>query len=306
MLASIASSLVGSLYVDNPSDDISMRELMVDLSKATGMQLNTIESSLSDSFKMSCDLAKTYGLSAKKLMPVIADTGDEGRDKLASQFSFYVSNQLTAKKQVTDTTPETASAGQDEKPVPVSDSRPAELQKPTEESNSGVDQTLQLQFIQDITALITDSAKLNTVLVKVLEGVHVAGGFPRVVLCLLGVDRKSYSGRIAIGTDKELMKEFFTRPLNIKNDIFSRVLMEGVDILVENALDDRWKSVLNPKYHTQIAAKGFVAAPLKSGHKPIGFVYADKGPSKNPITPEQHRAFIQFIAQARLAFQTCR
>lgn len=303
VLASLSSSLVGSLYTDNPSDNTSMRELMVDLSKATGMQLNAIESSLSDSFKMSCDLAKTYDLSAKKLMPVVADTGDEGRDKLASQFSFYVSNQLPADNTSPVKSEAQTTATEAVESSSTNSSKPEQKSDVDEES---VDKELQLQFIQEITSLITDSAKLNTVLVKVLEGVHVAAGFTRLVLCLLGVDRKSYSGRIAIGTDKDLMKEFFSRPLNVKNDIFSRVLMEGVDIIVEDSHDERWNNVLPAKYHGQIAANGFVAAALKSGAKPIGFVYADMGPSKHPITPEQNRAFTQFIAQARLAFQTCR
>ncbi len=292
-LASLSSCLVGSLYTDNPANNTSMRELMLDLSKATGIQLNSIESSLSDSFKMSCDLAKTYGLSARKLMPVVADTGDEGRDKLASQFSFYVSNELPAAK---PTTAKSETATTD-----VIDST-----NKSDVKNDDVNKELQLQFIQEITSLITDAAKLNTVLVKVLEGVHVAAGFTRVVLCLLGVDHKNYSGRIAIGTDKDIMKEFFSLPVDVTKDIFSRVLTEGVDIFVEDSHDERWGNVLPAKYHDKISANGFVAAALKSGVKPIGFVYADKGPSKHPISTEQNRAFTQFIAQARLAFQTCR
>jgi HD-like signal output (HDOD) protein len=309
-LASLASSMIGSLYTDNPADEISMREMMVDLSTATGMRLNSIESSLSDTFKMSCDLAKDYGLSAKKLMPVVADTGDDSRDKLASQFSFYVSNQVTKQKapaaeqangNATETDEAQAQTSPEDHPA-NSDSQTGE----EEAEKTRVDQTLQLQFIQEITSLITDASKLNTVLIKVMEGIHVAAGFPRVLLCLLGVDRKSYSGRIAIGTDKDLMKEYFNRPLNPNNDIFSRVLVENVDILVDDSNDERWTEVLPNKFLAQVGARSFTAAPLKSGPKPLGFVYADNGHSSVPITPEQHRAFIQFIAQARLAFQTCR
>lgn len=308
VLTSLASSLVGALYSAHPSEASSTRELMVDLAQATGMRLNSIEASLSDSFKMSCDLATTYGLPAKKLMPVIAETDDEGRDKLASQFSFYVSNQIASQPTPVGTQPSSAAAPRQNSAL--ADAAAADqdqVAQPTARDAEGVvDQGLQLQYIQDITSLITDGSKLNTVLIKALEGIHVAAAFPRVVLCLLGMDRKQYSGRIAIGTDKELMKEYFSRAVNPTNDIFARVLVEGTDILVENSRDERWKGVLPNKFHTQLGARSFVVAPLRSGAKPIGFVYADKAHSSYPISSAQHRAFIQFIAQARLAFQTCR
>ena len=288
VLSSLSSKLVGSLYTDAPPKDATMREMMVDLSTATGIKLDVLSNSLTESFKMSCELAKAYGLSAKNLKPVVAETGDEGRDKLASQYSFLVANHFPNQIAAPVTNAESTSADENESSEPE------------------VDHELQLQFIQEITSLITDSAKLNTVLVKVLEGVHVAAGFPRIILCLLAADRKSYSGRIAIGTDKDLMKEYFNFPVDPKTDVFSRVIIEGSDILVEDSHDERWQKILPKKYHAKISANAFIAAPLKSGQRSIGFVYADKGPSQRGISADQQRAFIQFIAQARLAFQTCR
>ncbi len=287
VLSSFSCKLVGSLYNDTPSNHASMREMMLDLSTATGLKLDVLNNSLTDSFKMSCELAKAYGLSAKNLKPVVADTGDEGRDKLASQFSFLVANHFPNQ-------------------APATSSATTSTIDDTDSNKFAVDHELQLQFIQEITSLITDSAKLNTVLVKALEGAHVAAGFPRVLLCLLGVDKKSYSGRIAIGTDKDLMKDFFDLPVDPNTDVFSRVIVEGTDVLVEDSHDDRWQKFLPKKYHNKISANGFVVSPLKSANKPIGFVYADLGPSKQRISTNQHKAFIQFIAQARLAFQTCR
>ncbi len=77
-------------------------------------------------------------------------------------------------------------------------------------------------------------------------------------------------------------------------------------MLVEDSHDDRWQKVLPKKYHNEISANGFVVALLKSANKPIGFVYADLGPSQQRISANQHKAFIQFIAQVRLASQTRR
>ena len=298
VLATLGSSLIGALYNENPSHQSNIRATMSKLAKATGMKTDKIESSLSDSFKMSCDLAKTYGLSAKKLMPKVTETGDDNRDKLASQLSFFISNQIQDK----------ALSGDKKTTQPSHTSNQVESDPSTQDNihTEQVNFELQLQYIQEVTSLVNDTAKLNTVLLKILEGIHLAVGFKRVVLCLLSVDRASYAGRIAIGTDKDLLKDFFTRPINSRNELFSRVVFEGVDILVENSHDDRWETILPPKFHNAIATKSFAVAPLKSGIKILGFVYADKATSQHSVTEEQHRAFIQFLAQAQLAFQTCR
>lgn len=307
-MATLASKIVGSLYSSTPGKDETFHTLMLDLAKATGVPFKKLESSLSDSFQMSCELAKTYGLAAKKLMPVVAETSDELRDKVARQFSFMVSSQGSKQTAITKPLALDANIANE-----IAIQEGAAAATPTTstintnpDGDSDLNSELQLQFIQEITSLITESAKLNTVLVKVLEGIHSAVGFSRVVLCLLGVDRKSYTGRIAIGTDKETMKEYFNHSLTPDNDIFSRVILENVDIIVEDSKDKRWEAVLSDKYHTQLGAHGFVVACLRSNNKPLGFIYADKGSSKHRITPQQHRSFAQFIAQARLALQICR
>jgi len=296
-LSYLSSRIVGTLYLPSTEMEGNYKELMLDLSTATGIRRDKLEESLTQSFKMSCDLAKTYGLSPRKLMPVIIDTEDEARDKLARQFSFFVSSLVPNGDAKSDTTQEATA------PDTVGTTDKGISTAPDQHT---LQPLMQLQFIQDITSLITDGAKLNTVLIKVLEGIHSAGGFPRVVLCLIGPDRKSYIARIAIGEDKELLKEYFQRPLNPDNDIFSRVILENVDVFVEDSSDKRWEKVLPNKFMAQISAKSFIAAPLKSRAKPLGFVYADKSTSAHPITPDQQRAFTQFVAQARLALQTCR
>ncbi len=289
-LASLGNRIVDALYSDNPTQQ-EMREIMGDLATATGTDLAEVERSLTTSFKMSCELAKEYGLPKKKLAPLVKETGDESRDKLARTFSFFANNQNI-----------------DQAPPPPAAAEAAPATAPAEVAASGprFDPMLQLQYIQEVTALITDGAKLNTVLIKIFEGINVAMGFERVVLALLGRERKDYMGRIAIGTDKEEMKAFFSRPLKPDTDIFSRITLEGVDLLVEDVNDPRWEKVIPPKYAAQVGAKGFIMAAIKTGAKPIGFVYADKGRSPEKILPEQHRGFIQFIAQARLALLTCR
>jgi HD-like signal output (HDOD) protein len=305
VLSSLAANIVSSLYSDKPASENNLDYLMSDLATASGVKLRDVSSSLSSSFKMSCELAKQFGLPAKKLMPAVGETGDEGRDRIARQFSFLASSQEEAEqaeKAVKATNQEQTQANTN----PAASTATVTSDTTAEKDDAGLNPELQLQFIQEITSLITDSAKLNTVLIKVLEGIHSAVGFSRVTLCLLNIDRSSYSARIVIGTDKDQLKDFFDRKVDINKDIFSRSVLEGTDILVEDTQDKRWETLLPSTFHSSIGSKSFAFAALRSGVKPLGFIYADKGATSHPVSPEQHRGFIQFVAQARLALQTCR
>lgn len=299
-LAAIASKVVASLYTDYASKGASQQELMADLAKASGLSVKQVEGSLTNSFKMSCELANEYGLDKRKMMPAVVETGDEARDKTARQFAFFVS-----------ATRDQVSKNPDGNPLVIDADASADTVATDEPDAKGaakaeINAQLQLQYIQEITSLITDSAKLNNVLVKVLEGIHEAIGLNRVLLCLLSLDRSQYIGRIAVGHDNELLKEYFNFPLKSESDIFARIISEGSEITVQDSSEPQWKNMLPPDFESKIAAKSFVASSLRSGPKPIGFIYADRGKGGKGISTDQHRGFIQFVAQARLALQTCR
>ncbi len=281
VLASLSTKVVGSLYCECKSKNIKFNDVMHDLGTATGIKIEGIEESLNQSFEMSCDLAKDYGLNRKKLMPVVSDTGQDGRDKLARQMSYYVTTQLPG--------------------LTGSNQQAAVI-----EQASGLNPVVQLQYIQEITSLITESARVNTVLIKVLQGIHEGVGFKRVVLCLLTPNKKTYVGRIAVGNDGDVLKTFFQRNINLKKDLFSKVAIQSVDMIVEDAHSARWETELPAEFHRVVKAKSCIASAIKSGVKPLGFIYGDTGESGEKMSVDQHRGFIQFVAQARLALQTCR
>lgn len=307
-LAAIASKVVAGLYSDYAGKGPSQQELMMDLAKAAGLSLKQVEGSLTNSFKMSCELAQEYGLDKRKMMPVVVETGDDVRDKLARQFAFFasatrdqVANDPNGDKVGVEAVTDANVASDPEKIKLESDKPDSKAVQKTE-----VDPQLQLQYIQQITSLITDSAKLNNVLIKVLEGIHDAIGLNRVLLCLLSLDRSHYVGRIAVGHDGDILKQYFNLPLNSKHDILARVVTDGTEVIVQDSSEPQWQNVLPPNFETTIGAKSFIASSLRSGSKPIGLIYADRGRGGKGIAPDQHRGFIQFVAQARLALQTCR
>jgi len=56
-------------------------------------------------------------------------------------------------------------------------------------------------------------------------------------------------------------------------------------------------------FSQSVGAASFIIASILSGTKPIGMIYADKMASRKPISTDEHRGFMQFVAQTRLAVQ---
>ena len=121
------------------------------------------------------------------------------------------------------------------------------------------------------------------------------------MLCLLSPDRASYSARIALGKDAEDLKRYFSFPVDTGRDLFSKVLMEGNELVVDNAHDPAWRSLIRDDFFAQIKTSGFMLSALRHRNKPVGLFYADKAISSTPITTEERRGFSQFVAQAKLA-----
>lgn len=281
-LSSLASRLVDQLYVEHAPSEMAFQHLLGELAKAAGTDVGVIEERLSASFKMSCDLAGEYGLNRKMLQPLMREGEDESRDRIARTFAYYAANQNPAP----DSAIATLVAQQDT-------ARPSA-------SHSG-NPMLQLEIIQQITGLITHSASLSTIFLKVLEGIHLGVGFERVVLCLLSTDRASYSGRLALGEDAEDLKRYFCLRINTARDLLSKVLMEGSELVVENVSDASWRGLIRDDFFARTKASSFMLSSLHHRDKPVGLFYADKAVSNSPMTAEERRGFSQFVAQAKLA-----
>jgi len=79
--------------------------------------------------------------------------------------------------------------------------------------------------------------------------------------------------------------------------------MEGSELLIEDISEAGWRQVTREDFLEKCGANSLIIASLRLGSKAIGFIYADNGVSHQPISAEQYRGFIQFVAQARLAIQ---
>ena len=345
-LCSLASSVVKTLQTPDEDSDNSLNDMLGNLAKAAGLQPAAIENSLSDSFKMSCELATEYGLKQETLMPALVDSGDEKRDRIATSLAYFASNKVDDAKR---TAPLTASTNRDSESTSVASEQPmkntstltnientestsqafpedSKISSPkseqvvavkptvemtasdkktktvTEKINS-LDFDAQLLILQEITFLISKQASLQQVFQKSLEGIIKGVGFDRAMLSLISPDRTNYAARLVMGEQSSLLQDYFKSPINEEHDIFSKVLMEGSELLIEDITEAGWARVIKKDFLEKCGADAFIVASLRLGTKAIGFIYADNGVSNQAISSDQHRGFIQFIAQARLAIQ---
>lgn len=289
-LSSLASRVLDRLYVEHVPPGQGFHQLLDDVAKTASLDIGSVEHCLSVSFKKSCDLATEFGLNRKILHPVMRESDDESRDKMARSLAYYAANQG-------DGHPSISSIAQDEAAAVGNTPR----EEVSADSGHHGNPALQLTIIQQITDLITDAANPNTIFLKVLEGMHLGVGFERAMLCLLSPDRSTYSARIALGRDAEDLKRYFSFPVDTERDLFSKVLMDGNELVVDNVHDPARRSLIRDDFFVRVKAPAFILSSLCHRKKPVGLFYADKAVSSVPITTEEQRGFSRFVAQAKLA-----
>jgi HD-like signal output (HDOD) protein len=282
-IANMASQTMELLYSKHPSTKKTLAELTYEMSKVSGIKTDQIAESLEQSFKQSCDLAKDYGLNKKHLTPRADGRGDTELEKLARQFTFYADSEIPAVK--AKTAP---------KPKPKDDEATDEVR-----GDSGV----LLNTMFELTNLMAERAHINIILNKILEGMVQGIGYNRAALCLLSPDHSSYGARMVAGQSSDTLKEFFNFPVDVRNDIFSKIIMEGNELLITDINQGGWLQQLPADFVEAVGAKGFMLGALRAQARPVGLFYADYGDSNAAISQEHARSFMQLVQQATLALQ---
>jgi HD-like signal output (HDOD) protein len=299
-LAGLSNQTMELLYADRPHSGKTLAELNHELSKVAGIRREEISEALEQSFRQSCELAQAYGLSKKHLTPRLRAEGDDDLEKLARQFSFYASNEIT--------TPDVA--GEKATEAQLSEEK---MEAPTATATStataeksatlAADPNLLLGILFEITTLMAQRAHVNIILGKVLEGMHHGIGFDRAVLCLLNPDHTHYAARMSAGNNVEALKTYLDFAVRPEQDLFSKIIMEGSELLVSDIDSGDWRSQLPADFEQMTGSRAFILGALRSKGRPVGIFYADKAVSGAPISAEDSRSFTQLVAQAQLALQ---
>jgi len=295
-LSSLGNSMIASLYSPGNMEERDFSELTKSLSEAAGLAPSVISASMVDSFKTSCDLAEEYGLNKKVLQPRIENVGDgkdSARDKIARSLSYHVESTLKRKPE--------KNIGLENEPDDLKNKKTISQEKRLLTEQKKSDQKIIVSVLNEITNLILEKSDINSIFEKILEGISYGVGFDRAILCFLSPDRKQYKARLGVGVEVDKLKNYFSFDLDEKNDLFSRTLLKGQDIFVQDVENESWRKLLPDDYIAQTNARTFVIASLKIGDKPVGLFYADMGTSDGSISSEHFSGFLQFVSQAKLA-----
>jgi HD-like signal output (HDOD) protein len=295
-IASLTSNMMELLYSDSPNTKHSFSEITKEMAKVTGVSKDSVAQCLDKSFKQSCELAEQFGLSKQLLKPKTMGTADEARDKIARELSYYAVSQDDF--DAGEPPPEDDfDDGYDDAPQELVEG--AVQRAPASAGNSNI----MLSVLHELTTLMTQKAHINVVFSKVLDGIHQGVGFDRTMLILLTPDHKYYLGRMAVGHEADAIKTCFAKcPVNVGQDLFSKMIMEGTEVLVPDIRQGGWSKML-PSDFESLGVNSFLLASIRVRGRPVGLFYGDKSRSQSPITPQDHRGFMQLVAQAQLALQ---
>jgi len=298
-LASVSTDMMSLLYSNTPTTNASFSDLSNDLTKMAGLSSESITNCLEKSFKQSCELAEEYGLDKKLLCPKIRSNSDDKKlDKMARQLSFYATNKAPA--DLSDDEENGYDDGYDAEPQEVIESTEHEVDTAAAVGDANV----LLSVLHELTGMMANKAQLNTVFKKIVEGLQLGVGFDRAMFCFLTPDHNHYTARVANGTKVESLKDYFNSvPVDVAHDLFSKIIMEGNELLVPDVTQGNWVNLLPKNFVEKVGVRSFVVASVRIKDRPIGLIYADKISSGSTVTADDNRGFMQMVAQAHLALQ---
>ncbi|WP_020683128.1 HDOD domain-containing protein [Marinobacterium rhizophilum] len=280
-LVSLSSQLLELLHAKGTHGGPGYAQLLKDISSETGIDRDAIEQSISHAYKLVCDLALEYEVPPRPLVPPL-DSTDPDVAELNRRTAYYIHSRLEAH----DTPPSP------EQPAP------AEIQRTVD---SG--QSLQLDYLQALSELLSASAPPQEVLQKVIEAIIKSTGCDRAALCLLDRDGQQLAVRIIGGESQAPLRDYlkFNRGQG-EGDFFFRLLGQGSSLFVSDIDQDDWRRRLPSAFVAAVLPQGFVLSPLQVGSRTIGFLYADRLRGHGAVSEDDFRGFNRFFLQARLAF----
>ncbi|MBX3634428.1 MAG: HDOD domain-containing protein [Rubrivivax sp.] len=150
-------------------------------------------------------------------------------------------------------------------------------------------------------ASASGSLKLNEVLNLVLDTMHGALGFRRVVFCLREPRSGQLVGRVGLGEGAaEVQAAFRIAPdAAARGDLFAVLCAKGADLLIADAakVADR----LPAWFRARVNAPTFLVLPLLLKGAPIGLIYADKAQAGSIVLGEQDLALLRALRDQAVA-----
>jgi serine/threonine protein kinase len=158
--------------------------------------------------------------------------------------------------------------------------------------------------IQDISNSLVDDFSLNDLLRIIVETMYRALGFRRVLLCVREGRGATMAGRLGCGPDAEEAARRFRFTLGGLDDVFNIVLAKGVDLLVQDATEEKIASRIPDWYRRAVNAPTFILLPLTIRNAPVALIYADKAAANEIAISEKELSLLRTLRnQAVLAIK---
>ena len=159
--------------------------------------------------------------------------------------------------------------------------------------------------VQDITATLVSSHKLNDVLRIILETMYRGIGFSRVLLCVSDPRHSALRARFGFGHDADaVVRRGFSIPISQERDVFYAAVNQGLDICIEDINADRIRRHVPEWYRAALRCRGMVLFPIMVGKRPVALIYADTdNPAVLRFQAEELNLLKTLRNQAVLAFR---
>lgn len=298
-VSSLTADMMELLYVDDPNCKDNLGAISQELANVCGSKEDVIIQALLEAFSQSSDLAESYGLKREALAP-LARTRHGENDELREQIAEQMRQEISI---LEPEQPDLFFA--DDHDDDGYDAEASEvLEADAQSSGNQTNTEALLAIIQQISMLITQGAPINAVFDKCMQGMVDGLGFDRAILCLLTPDRKHYSGRVAYGARHDQLREYFrNRKVSVDSDVFSHIMMKGIEGRVQNVNQSEYKQFVHSNKIEVLPSKHFVVSALSVREKSVGLFYADCAVTGVEPSHEQYRGFLQLVGQAQLALQ---
>ena len=164
---------------------------------------------------------------------------------------------------------------------------------------------LLLAGVQDVTQLRAGGgARVNDVILAVLETLYRALGFRFATVCLKDARAGQYRARVSFGAEQARLQAGFVFPLPASSgrDLFLLAMENDADLMISDAASPRIRELL-PSWHRTLLpdAKSFIVLPLVVGKAQLGFFYADRAQTAPEGVPPDETAMIRALKRQVLS-----
>ena len=149
---------------------------------------------------------------------------------------------------------------------------------------------LLLAGVQDVTQMrASGDAKLNDVILAVLETLYRSMGFRFATVCLKDARSGQFRARVAFGEEHQRRQGGFAFPMAPSHDLFHLAMENDADLMIADASSAKIHELL-PAWHRALLpdARSFIVLPLVVNKVQLGLFYADRAdPAPEGVPPDE-------------------